>query len=231
MAALRLVLAAGFVALPLWVAAHTPAYACTCGVPPLAEQVQATDVIVLGRAEERQIIGPLPTPVGQGTPINPSTHVEVETLIAVEEYVKGSGASSLPVRSVTFVFVDKSGTPHVSEGLSPSCGYAPALGERYLFFVHQRDDGLFAVDGCGGSLLVGPDYSEAEIQDLIAQIRALLQEPTATSPPPPTATFALPPSGTGQGDSADAPWALIGAAAGGALLATAALSSLRRREG
>jgi len=231
MAALRIFLAASALALPLWVAATTPAQACTCGGPDFQEVVRLRHpglVIVIGVAGEVQMLNPPPT----RPPLSPPDvqylpyvigQAEVEWSLAVEEYIIGSGPVALAVRSTTSVEVGSDDRLTIRPGTTTLCGFSPQPGARYVFFLGRHADGTYGSGACSFNMLITA-ATEANVQAFVAQIRAILASPT----PQPTS---LPPLGTHppqRDGSSMAP--LIIAAVAGVALASAALLLGRRRE-
>jgi len=233
----RIVIAATLSVLPLLVALNTPAYACSCAPIDLEERVAEADAIVVGTPVAREIAGPEPTPPPLSPPTFSPVGVVVDTTLNISEYVKGAGDESLNVRTDGELFFDETGGPQLLEGLSASCSYTPELNTEYIFFLYRRDDGELTAHPCSGVYAVD--------QELIAQIRGLLQPATATptsgtptalpgttTPSPATATplaGQLPSTGTGQSGGRSIPWGAAAAVAAGVGLGAAALLGLRRR--
>lgn len=224
MAGLRVFLAAILLALPLWVTFATPASACTCGHNPLEARVSRADLIVVGTGQGLKLLGPVPA----APPLSPPGQAVVsggpgESTVAVEEYVKGSGPStlSLYVASTTVIF-DEAGQIVRISGPLTSCAVTPQSGDRFLLFLTQRQDGRYDTDVCAGS--VGFDGNDAAVLALIQQIRLILQGPS------PTATVnALPRSGAAVDSSAGKSlWPVLAAGGVGLLLSSSALFLLRR---
>lgn len=226
MAGLRLFLAAILLALPLWVVATTPAAACTCAHNPLEARVSRADLIVVGMGQGLQLLGPVPTP----PPLSPPGQALVpggpgESIVAVEEYLKGSGPNKLSLYAAsTTVIFDQDGQIVRISGPLTSCTVTPQAGERFLLLLTQRQDGRYDTDVCAGS--VGFVSGDAAFLPLIQQIRLVLQGPT------PTATVnALPDSGGAAGASGGSSiWPAVAAGGLGILLSSSAFLLFRRRE-
>jgi hypothetical protein len=224
---IRVFIAAALFALPLVVVLQTPAYACSCADLTLEQRVDLADVIFVGTTESRRVIGPLPEPVPLSEPLTASTTAEIETTVAVQEYLKESGPESLAVRSMAFVSIHQGQEPAVFEQSGPGCQFAPVLGMDYLFFSFRRDDGLLSVGVCGMSIPID-DWSGSQVLAMIDEIRALLAPAPAATDAGTAVTAAtpaveeLPNAGTSGGGSAGPPWAAL--AIGGALAGATLLS-------
>jgi hypothetical protein len=219
---IRVSIAATLFALPLIVALHTPAYACSCAAPTIEEQVQEASLIVIGTATDHEIVGAAPTPPPPASPPDayvPPVSAEIETTVAVDDYLKGSGPEVLGVREYAEITFDEGNEPQITEGLTSLCNFALDVDEAYVLFLYRRDDGELVPNWCGGVVWITSE-NEAEVAALIAQVEALLEPPVAA-----TATVVadeLPPAGSAGGATRNAPWTTI--AIGGALAAAALLS-------
>ncbi|MGB2694708.1 MAG: hypothetical protein WBD55_05905 [Dehalococcoidia bacterium] len=157
-------------------------------------------------------------------------HTQVVSSIRIDEYLKGSGPRLLDVESLASVFQHANGDVTIEPGTSPSCGFAPPLGETWILFVTRNPSGSLQTGGCSGNIPAaeGDPYALSFIE----QIKQILQAPTPTaSSPAPTGTVAaLPIAGSGErGSSELSLWPGVAAACAGALLAATALFGLRDR--
>lgn len=203
MAALRILLAAIVLALPMLLWA-TPAHACSCVPRTFEEKVNLADLIVIGTAQERRLIDPpsMPTPLSSPNDVDSVTPSgPAEVLIAVEEYIKGSGPDILFVReSIPF---------------STCSAFGTGLPGRYILFLTRLEDGFHQASFCESSHL-GPG-TEAFLIDQIEQIRQVLEGP-----------ISAPPLGTGSAESSASYLPVVSTASAGMLLVAAGLF-LRRR--
>jgi len=215
---LRTFLVAALLALPLWAATTMPAYACSCG--SLALSAQEFDLIVVGTVSDVRVAGELsPTP----EPGVPGPTAMLAWDFAVEEYIKGGGGTQLELHSNGHVSVAEDGSVTIQDDLGPDCSFGPVDGGRYLFGVRTSDGENFA-GGCG-SVLITSD-SQSYVDDLIAEIRAALQEP---APTPTVGSF--PPTGASRVGGGGAPAAFLvatSAIAAAGLLGLVAAAAFRR---
>jgi hypothetical protein len=230
MAAIRILLSAGLLALPLWLAGAIQVEACGCGPILLEDQVANADLIVVGHIDEIHLIRPLIlpglTPPAGSVSGGDSQFIplaEVGWTISVEEYVKGTGHERLFAQTATGVFVRPGLEIEIPSGVQPSCGFAPEEGGRYLLFLRRIDEIIVTTGACTGTQPILPEDAQA-FATLRAQIRAVLGEPLPAS--------GLPDTGYSEsGETAFPATAIIAAAS--ALAAAALLANgwlvLRRR--
>ena len=228
MAAFRVFLIALALTAPVWTLHATTVSACSCGFDgnTFAERLRAADIVVVGVITDVRVIDELPARTPQLLPdgsVEPEgfNDVEVESDFAVDDYLKGSGPSTLVIRSRTGVLRHGTGEVEIYEGTSPSCSRGLALSASYLVYRAEPLDDPLQTSACDVSIRL------IENEEQLQEIRQLLQEPT----PHPTVVD-LPETGTGSVDPESSLAWQITAAAAGALLAvsaSAALVTLRRR--
>ncbi len=226
MAALRLLLVAALLALPLWVAHTMPVHACSC-VPDAfepAEQLARSDLILVGTVTGLRLVNPvtpLPTPADPGESTEPILlpQADVEWSVRVDEYIKGSGPETVEVRSSTMVTVSP-GEVTIQSGTNPLCGYAPQRDARLLLYL--TGSGPYTTSACSGNWEILPE-NETDVQARIDELRAAL-----TAAPP--TQVGLPPAGSGPPHHSAPIVLLIAASAlAGIGLAANAAFALRRR--
>ena len=178
MGGLRVFLAALCLGGPIWLAASVPAHACSCG--SLAASAHEVDLIVVGTVSGVRLVAEPPglsaTPEPGVTPIPEIAAAVVAWDFAVDEYIKGSGPSQLELHSNGHASLAGDGSVTISPGLGPDCSFAPEDGSRYLFGV-TRSNGENLAGGCGSAQIT--EESESHVNDLIAEIRAILAGPDA----------------------------------------------------
>lgn len=201
MAAFRVFLIALALTAPVWALNAVPVQACSCGgeIEPL---VNRSAIIVIGTPRDTTIIN---TSVGTGYQALTETSVDVQT------YLKGSGPDVLLLRSVSMTSQDSNGLLVVVPGLGPTCGYAPDLNIRHLFFVTEEENGVYRTGGCQGNVAFLPGSTFAD--ERVEEVRQLLQEPTVID---------LPETGMGNGDPDGSLGWQAAAATAGVLLAASA---------
>ena len=172
-----------------------PAYGCSCLPSSTQQKVENTDVIVIGTVV-RLVEDP-----DEGV----RTDFEVDGIVSVERYLKGSGPSEIEVDDPP------------SGGL---CGFLDqtSTGKRYLFFL-TGEAARFSTSSCDGSIpITNDEASQQHLRNVEAAVAGAGTLPDTGSAPP-----------SGQPGS-DAPWlaVIIGssAVAGGLVAASAWL--LRR---
>lgn len=184
-----------------------PAHACIC--PPITaeELVQVADIILTGTVTELTITPPL-------DPDAPDTLQHTSNVILqVDEYLKGSGPSTVTILEPGFTFhFDDNG--EVVTGLSTCATFRPGSGgSRYLLFLQGEVDSLVSGGVCSGSHIVDEAY--------LLKVRAALAEP-----------IDLPPSGSapaGDQPHDGTPWLtiIVGSSLGLTLLVTGGWLTLR----
>lgn len=217
----RVFLAAFLAVVPVLVVSTTPAHACVCIARPLEEMVAEADLIVVGTVEEFRAIDPLPSSPQSGPSLEFS---RVDVVIAVDEYVKGSGSGTeVATQRATGGGYGPDG--ELEAIIGTSCDTFSRLGDRYVLLLRRGQDGLQRAGACGGTATIRSG-DEARAVDYVERIRLILEEPPPTEQPPPTVDF--PDTGT-AGVSANAqPSAMVAAGGFGALLAAGALLFARR---
>lgn len=224
MVAFRVFLIALALTAPVWALHATSVSACSCMSDTSVERLRAADIVVAGVISDVSLIERLPARTPQFAPdgsIEPEGFydVEVESEFTVDEYLRGSGPSTLTIRSRTSVLRYGTGELEIYEGTSPSCSRGLALSANYLIYRAEPLDDPLQTSAC--------DRSIQRIQDdqQLQEFRQLLQEPT---PQPPVAD--LPETGMGGGDPGSSlGWQAMVAAVGVLLAASVILFSLRRR--
>jgi hypothetical protein len=200
--------AALLIAVPLWLALTTPAYACSCVPSSREDRVNNADAIAVGR-----------TTVVQPVDASSDSITTVQVSFDVEQYVKGSGPTI-----VTF-------TAHAFESngnfvpVTSACSWFPAIGELGLAFLSSAGAGAFETSTCAGSFSAS-EASEAEIRSAVLEIQQILAGVGADNLSPPntgvvSTTRAEPPA-----------WPIVAASAAFActlLLAPLAVRRLRNR--
>ncbi len=210
MAAFRVFLIALALTAPVWALSAIPAHACSCGAD-LESLVNRSAIIVIGTPVDTAIID---SSVGTGYQALTETSVDVQT------YVKGSGPDVLLLRSVAMTDQDKGGLTVVVPGLGPTCGYAPDLNIRHLFFATEVENGVYRTGGCQGNIAFLPGNTFAD--ERLETVRQVLEESTIVD---------LPDTGTGRGDPDGSLGWQVTAAAGLLLAASASVifAASRRR--
>ena len=211
MAAFRVFLIALGLTAPVWALSANSAYACSCGAD-LESLVNRSAIIVIGTPVDTAIID---SSVGTGYQALTETSVDVQT------YVKGSGPGVLLLRSVAMTDQDKGGLTVVVPGLGPTCGYAPDLNIRHLFFATEEVNGVYPTGGCQGNIAFLPGSTFAD--ERLEAVRQLLEESTIVD---------LPDTGTGSGNTDGFLGWQVTAAAGVLLAASASavlVAVVRRR--
>ena len=186
-----------------------PAYACTCGSPPLEEQVARAELIFVGEVSAVQFDPPLSDP-----PLSEYTTHQAFVILEVERYVKGSGGSYIRMRDPGYV-VDEvlNGKPTRFQSLGCSPFDIEPTGKRFLVFTRSVQQPILA-DYCSGSMELR-DY-RPEAAAYLASVERIL------------APDAMPPGGgpPSSGDDA-ALLAAVGALGSLVFLAGAAFVSRR----
>jgi hypothetical protein len=236
MAALRVLLAASALALPLWLAAMAPARACTCAAISPGEQafpayferqVAAADLIVIATPLEMRLLGPVPEPKPLSPPDVVRSDIDgppAEISVQVEEYIKGTGPATLAVyQRSTSVTVSPGPVVDVRPHSSGMCGTFDQMAVVSLLFLYREGDRLHDGGVCGGSVQI-TEYNASYVAGRIEQIRHITRDQLAQP-------SALPPLGTGP-PPRDGPSnaALVIAAVAGVALASGALLLGRPRE-
>ena len=228
MAAFRVLLIALALTAPVWALHATTVSACSCGFDgnTFAERLRAADIVVVGVITDVRVIDELPARTPQLLPdgsVEPEgfNDVEVESDFAVDDYLKGSGPSTLVIRSRTGVLRHGTGEVEIYEGTSPSCSRGLALSASYLVYRAEPLDDPLQTSACDVSIRL------IENEEQLQEIRQLLQEPT----PHPTVVD-LPETGMRSGDpDGSLSWHVTAAAAGLLLAASASaiFVAVRRR--
>lgn len=206
----RVLLAALLVAVPLWATTATPAHACICIAGE--DVVGKADLIVVARVEEFRRLDPQPL----SPPSGPRAHAsEIGVVLAIEEYIKGSGPSTLIATQLAYTEIGPRGQ---IEAIGwTACDTFNFLGVRYVLFLRLWSDGQYHAGACSGTRTITAE-TEQSARDYIETIRQALEAPT---PLPPPDEFPVVGTGTESVDSVR--WAIPAAAAFGALLAAGAL--------
>ncbi len=184
MAALRLLIVAALLALPLWVAHSAPAHACSCAGGSLQEQTSAAEFIVIASTTDFRLLGPVPTPeplsqpgVGRVDSNGPPAAID----IVVHEYLKGTGPASLTVyESGTTITVSPELQVDPSPRSGAMCGTFDNLTARYLLFLYRAPEGLVSGGVCGGSTAI-TEYNGAA--DYVARVREAVAAGPIVLPP------------------------------------------------
>lgn len=204
MAALRLLLAATALVLPLWLAATTPAHACTFS---LRDSILTAEIIATGTIGEMLVLPPEsvehPEVLGGRTP--------TEIKFAVEEYLKGAGPETLLIFQPAVDITNEGGriTAIVD---SRVCGSLISLGDPYVVLGNRSDPLRYEMIAGSGAL--------SDRQFVLDTIHEVLSEPAI-----------LPPLGTGpppRDESSMTP--LIAAAIAGFAFASGVLLLGRRHD-
>ncbi len=191
---------------PFFVTARQ-AYACTCYRADLFSLVSRADMIVLATVQNIEDLG-IREDTREGRTVRMSLGYDL--LVAVEEYLKGSGPDALTLHDST-----------LGGGAACSPFDVDAVGSSYLLFLHEGREGRLGASVCTGSGALTDktrDYFESRIEQ-IRQIVAGTLVPTETvSPsdlvPTPTVTpAALPKTGSSAEHSVQASTLLLAAAA------------------
>ena len=181
-----------------------PAYACSCALMPAEVRVDNADIIIIANVTELVVTPPL----DPGAPDD--LEHRSDFVLQVEEYLKGSGPSTVTIfePGLSFVFSDDG---EVVTGFSSCATFAQGSeGKRYILYLAGEADSLISPGLCSGSGLVDEEH--------LQRVRAVLAEPPD-----------LPPTGSApsEADSGNSfPW--LATALGTAALAASALL-LRRR--
>ena len=228
MAALRVCLIALALTAPVWALHATTVSACTCG--STWASVADAEIVAVGTVIDMRLAGGLTD--GSTTP--DYRGIEVVSEIAVEEYIQGSGGSSLLVHSENAVRIGPGDEFSVSRGPQPDCSYGLRLGGRYLVFFADTNEEYWT-SACSGNV------REIRPNDALVDVRQFLQKPTleptiettpeTTQQAQPT-VVEFPESGLGRGDSDRASAWPIALAASGALISLSGVAILlnqRRR--
>ena len=155
-----------------------PAYGCSCLPSSTQQKVENADVIVIGTVV--QLIEDPDEGVG--------TELEVDGIVSVERYVKGSGPSEIEVDDPP------------SGGL---CGFLDqtSTGKRYLFLLSGQAAG-FSTSSCDGSIPITSDEtSEQYLRDVESTVSGAGSFPDTGSAP------------SGDKPDSDSRWLAAGAAA------------------
>jgi hypothetical protein len=95
-----------------------------------------------------------------------------EVVVQVQEYLKGSGPSTLKVEETrTTVTVFPGPTVEVHPASSAACGTFDHIGGTYLLFLYREHDGLHSGGVCGGSTEI-TEYNGA--QSRIEEVRGIV---------------------------------------------------------
>jgi hypothetical protein len=212
MATLRLLLVAALLALPLSIGWPMRAEGCVgpATPPSLQETIAPVDLIVVGTVGEILVLPPESVPDTQEL----FGRLPVEYKVAVDEYLKGSGATTLLVLQPSENIVQEAVRILSVDSIHTDCGYVrTTVGDHGVFLLKKADDIRY-----GAVHLRVAD--EMEVEDFIAQIRAAVAA-NATR---------LPPTGSGPPHHS-APVVLLAAASmlAGLGLAANAAFVLRRR--
>ena len=193
-------------------------------LPPLEVAVADTSLIVIGTVTEMVLVPPF-------DPAAPDTiEHKVDFVFAVDEYLKGSGPSTLVMREpgLTKAF-GPDGT--VYEGSGSNQFFADdSVGKRYVLFLPENIDSLLA-PGCTWSRqLDRSGYYGTSDEQFIRDVRGIL---AATPTPPPTSSptsTAVPPIGLPRsgGTSESGPTHVLAIATVGGVLALAGAAVARR---
>ena len=214
MAALRLLLVASLLALPLWVAHSVPAHACTPSVVTMEEAVEAADLIVIGTIGEMLVLPPESVEDPE-TLTDGRTPVEIK--FAVSEYLKGSGSGTLLIyQPAAEISYDAGAISSILSSLT-TCGSVTNAGDRFVMFMKKIDPFRYS---SGGLVETRGAAEDERFATYVAQIRAALQRQPV-----------LPPTGSGppHHSAPIVPLVAASALAGLALAANAAFA-LRRRD-
>lgn len=221
MAALRVFLASAALALPLWLAATTPAHACSAGPTTLEELVSAADLIVIGVPSDPRLLDPVPELPPLSPPDASDGYVPVgpgEAIVSVSEYLKGSGSAELSVfQPVVAVHYSQDAPPRLVAGARTSCDYSLTPGEQHLLFLYRAADGRYETSSISGSAALG--QLGADEAQRIDEIRRIIAQGDPT----------LPPLGSGPNDARGPPfWLLFTLGGAGVALLVAPIVSRRR---
>ena len=186
-----------------------PAQACSCaqirGDPQIRDSIDFYDLVVLGA-----IGAPLPEDSRPG-----SLHVDVETVY------KGPLVSRIALDQPA-AEAERSGT--YDDGLAflgADCSFSllGEPGERYLLFLSQIENGIYAAGGCA-SIALGWTATSEYNQELFQGAERVTEGGTDIAHPP----------SPSQSD-AEVPWLAIGLGTGlgAALLLAASITLVRRR--
>jgi hypothetical protein len=217
MAALRLLLVAALLALPLWVGHSGPAHACTGSGPTIEEAVRSADLIAIGTVGEILVLPP--ESVAHPETLAPGG-LPVEMKFQVNEYLKGSAPNPALIYSPAFRIAYNSARISSFFDNGTDCGDQYMSGSSYVLFLMKDDPVRYGLTGrFGGSLA----YSDGSyVTDQIAQIRAAVTAEQA----------GLPPTGSGPAHRSAPLVPLVAASALACIgLAANAAFVLRRRSG
>jgi len=137
------------------------AYGCSCVPSSTQQKVENTDVIVIGTVV--RLVEDPDERVG--------TDLEVDGIVSVERYLKGSGPSEIEVDDPP------------SGGL---CGFLDqaSAGRRYLFFL-KGEGAHFSTSSCAGSIPITEDAaSQQHLRDVEAAVAGAGSLPDTGSAPP-----------------------------------------------
>jgi hypothetical protein len=200
----------------VWLAAAVPAHACSCA-GQTDETIRQTGLIVVGTVHDLRFAedvppGPTAEPGVTPPPVLSPNGARVVWTLAVEEYIKGSGASEIDVYSNAGISYNADGEPSIYPGSTPACQYAPEDGARYLFILSSSADGVHETGACSGSTIITPE-NEAQVAEYVQRIRDALASPEA-----------FPDTGVGP-PSRNGPFPTVAAASVAVALAAAVLLS------
>jgi hypothetical protein len=152
--------------------AITPAHACSCAQLSVEETVANADVVAIGMVTDLLVLGPN-VDAARG---------DVDALVSVSTYLKGSGPPSIAVDDP------------VGDG---DCGFIDEtdVGERLLFFL-TTSEGVYKTNLCAGNaLLTGEFVDEPTVNAYLAEVEAVTgpgQPPDTDEPTPPAEDDDLP---------------------------------------
>ena len=222
MAALRLLLVAVLLALPLWVAQTGPAQACVCApfVPDtsyeafLADRAAQADLIVVGEIGEMLVLPP--ESVAHLESRGSATPVEIKFLVS--DSLKGSAPNPVLVYNPAYTITQEDG--RITRIAGTSCDIIASVGDTYVMFLRKIDTLRYATGACSGNRSLDlqiPDGTPPS--EYLAEIRAAIQRGPG-----------LPPTGSGAAHDSAPLVPLIAASALASLgLAANAAFALRRR--
>jgi hypothetical protein len=182
------------------------AYACSCIDTDPFSRVSGADLIVLGTVQNIEDLGVREDTL-EGRTVK--TFLGYDLLVAVEEYLKGSGPDALTVHDDSLQ----------SSACSP---FDPdSVGTSFLLYLKDRKDGTLGTSICEGSGFV-TDKNRDRVESHIEQIRQIVAgtlvptetvSPSDLVPTPTVAPAELPRTGSSAEHSFQASIPLLAAAA------------------
>jgi hypothetical protein len=153
----------------------TPAHACTCAELPIERHVAEAQLIVLGQVAELRVV-----PAEAEHQQYSQHRNEVHAIFPVQEYVKGTGPTTLELWAYGLqVYDDQIGIDAVG-AVCELVGHR-SVGRQYLFYFYAQDSIDTDPGFCGGSFELDAPERHQEVERIRELAFAAL--PSSGGPP------------------------------------------------